>query len=252
MKGPAKEPSPPASDCESPSPVKKAAVAQAPRDESPLDLLFRADRAEKERARRATSANATDGLDGPFSPPSDEPSDPTPAYSFDPIPLKLPSRPAQRGASDDSGTARSGPRPEAFSMPIHERIRSARAAGPRLQQQSPRHNQGWEGQKPQQPHHPSTQPRLDDRSEAVKRLLGIGAVSSSPNSNPMPLQGSKSSPQVSNGPAAMRNPGSAGAEDWRFRGEHALRQALKLPFPVGGGLDGNSSPQQTGPFPGRA
>lgn len=268
VKGPAKEPSPPASDCESPSPSQKAAVAQAPRDESPLDLLFRADRAEKERARRATSANATDGLDGPFSPPSEEPSDSTPAYSFDPIPLRLPTRPAQRGISNNSGTAGSGARPDAFAMPIHERIRSARAAEPKLQQQSPRQGPVRENQQSQHQHldHFATPPRLDERSEAVKRLLGIGGATLSPTSKSVPLQGhtdaagniatlgygSKSSPQVTNGPVAMQSPGSAGAEDWRFRGEHALRQALKLPFPVAGGLDGNSSPQQAGPFQGRA
>lgn len=263
VKGPAKEPSPPASDSESPSPLKEAAAAQVPRDESPLDLLFRADRAEKERARRATSANATAGVNGPFSPPSEETSDQNPAYSFEPIPLRLPTRPVQRGVSNNSGAAGPGVRPDAFAMPIHERIRAARAAEPKMQQRSPRHDQVPGGHRPQ---HLGTPPRLDEQSEAVKQLLGIGGSISSPSSNPMPLQGrtnasgfnpamgvgSRSSPQVNGGYPSVQSPGSGGADDWRFRGEHVLRQALKLPFPIGGGLDGNSSPQQTGPFPGRA
>lgn len=263
VKGPAKEPSPPASDCDSPSPSQQAAVAQVSRDESPLDLLFRADRAEKERARRATSTNATAGVDGPFSPPSEETPDPKTTYSFEPIPLRLPTRPAQRGVSDHSGTAGSGMRPDAFAMPIHERIRAARAAEPKMQQRSPQRDQVQEGQRPQ---HLGNPPRLDEQSEAVKKLLGIGGAIPSPSLKASPLQGrtnasgiipslgagSKSSPQVNNGSASVQSPASGGADDWRFRGEHALRQALKLPFPVGGGLDGHSSPQQTGPFPGHA
>ncbi|ROW12400.1 hypothetical protein VMCG_00045 [Cytospora schulzeri] len=263
VKGPAKEPSPPASDSESPSPLQQAAAAQVSRDESPLDLLFRADRAEKERARRATSANATTGVDGPFSPPSEETSDPNATHYNDPIPLRLPTRPAQRGVSNNSGTAGPGVRPDAFAMPIHERIRAARAAEPRMQQRSPRHDQVQGGQRPQQL---GNAPRLDEQSEAVKKLLGIGGAAPSPSSNSVPLQGrtnasgfnpslgggSRSSPQVNNGSANVQIPASGGADDWRFRGEHALRQALKLPFPVGGGLDGHSSPQQTGPFTGHA
>lgn len=262
VKGPAKEPSPPASDCESPSPAKQAAVVQVSRDESPLDLLFRADRAEKERALRATSASANAGPDGPFSPPSDEASEPNTAYAFEPIPLRLPIRHAQRGASNNSAVTGAGVRPEAFAMPIHERIRAARTAEPRQQQQPPRYAHGDEGQYQQQL---ATPQQLDESSEAVKRLLGIGGANPS-NSQSVPLQGrtnvegnnlslgagSKGSPQVSNGPASMQIPGSGGAEDWRFRGEHALRQALKLPFPVGGGLDSSSSPRQAGPFPGHA
>lgn len=263
VKGPAKEPSPPASDSESPSPLQQVAVAQPPRDESPLDVLFRADRAEKERARRATSAKATTDPDGPFSPPSEETSDLNTTYSIEPIPLRLPNRPAQHGVSNNSGTGGSGVRHEAFAMPIHERIRAAKAAEPRQQQQPPRHDQVQGGHRMQPLASP---PRPDDKSEAVKRLLGIGGAPPSPKSKSVPLQGrtnasgiipsmgagSKSEPQVSGGSASMPIPGSGGSDDWRFRGEHALRQALKLPFPIGGGLDSNGTPQQTRPFPGHA
>lgn len=262
VNGRTKEPSPPASDCDSPSPSQPATVPQVRRDESPLDLLFRADRAEKERACRTTSANAA-AADGPFSPPSEGRSGRDASYSFDPIPLKLPSRPAHHGASVPNGTAGSGPRPEPFGIPIHEKARAARATEVKTQQQN--HPQG-QAQEARQ--HLATPPRLDQRSEAVKRLLGIGAGTPSANSVSAPSQhqanapgtfpfspaaASQSSPQLSRGASDVQSPGSGGPEDWKYRGEHALRQALKLPFPIGAGLDSNSSPrQQTGPSPGRA
>ncbi|KAI3399883.1 hypothetical protein diail_5394 [Diaporthe ilicicola] len=261
VNGRSKEPSPPASDCDSPSPSQPATVPQVRRDESPLDLLFRADRAEKERACRTNSANAA-ASDGPFSPPSERRSGHDASYSFDPIPLKLPSRPAQQGASVPNGTTGSGPRPEPFAMPIHEKVRAARATEVQIQQQTQPRSQAQEA-----PQHLATPTRLDQRSEAVKRLLGIGAGTPSANSVSAPSQhqtntpgffpysagASQSSPQLSGGATDAQNPGSGGPEDWKNRGEHALRQALKLPFPIGAGLDSNSSPhQQTGPSPGRA
>lgn len=263
VSGRTKEPSPPASDCDSPSPSQPATVPQVRRDESPLDLLFRADRAEKERACRTNSANAA-AADGPFSPPSEGRSGRDANYAFDPIPLKLPSRPAQNGASGPNGTAGSGPRPEPFALPIHEKARAARATEVKIQQQA---QQQGPAQPREAPQHLATPPQLDQRSEAVKRLLGIGAGSPSSNSVsapshhqtnspglfPFPTAASQSSPQLSGGAMGTQSPGSGGPEDWKYRGEHALRQALKLPFPIGAGLDGNSSPQQqTGPSPGRA
>ncbi|CAK7565092.1 MAG: hypothetical protein SEPTF4163_003000 [Sporothrix epigloea] len=85
------QPSPPASDIKSPlatstiatdgpsantvsgrNPLLSASGIRLPppRDESPLDLLFRVDRAEKERNRRASSANLYGAVVGPFSPPN--------------------------------------------------------------------------------------------------------------------------------------------------------------------------------------
>lgn len=260
VNGRTKEPSPPASDCESPSPSQPATVPQVRRDESPLDLLFRADRAEKERACRTSSANAA-AADGPFSPPSEGRPGRNANYPFDPIPLKLPLRPAQSGNSGSNGTAASGPRPEPFALPIHEKVK---AAGP-TENKTPQHIQ-QQGQTQEAPQHLATPPRLDERSEAVKRLLGIssGTPSASPVSSstqrqnnypgvlPFATAASQSSPQLSNGASAVQNGSSVGPEDWKYRGENALRQALKLPFPIGAGLDSNSSPQQTGPSAGRA
>lgn len=259
VNGRTKEPSPPASDSESPSPSQPATVPQVRRDESPLDALFRADRAEKERACRTSSAN-TAPAGGPFSPPSEGRQGRNPNYSFDPIPLKLPLRPAQGGNSGSNGAAATGPRPEPFALPIHEKLR---AAGP-TENKTPQHVQR-QGQAQTSPQHLATPPRLDERSEAVKRLLGIGTGTpgASPVSSSTQRQAkypavlpftaaSQSSPQLSNGASGAQNGSSVGPEDWKYRGENALRQALKLPFPIGAGLDGNSSPQQTGPSAGRA
>lgn len=262
VNGRTKEPSPPASDCDSPSPPQPATVPQVRRDESPLDLLFRADRAEKERACRTSSANAA-AADGPFSPPSEGRSGRDANYSFDPIPLKLPIRPAQNGNPSSNGTAGSGPRPEPFALPIHEKVRATRPSEAKTLQQSQRQGQAHEA-----PQHLATPPRGDDRSEAVKRLLGIGngTPSANPVSSPSHRQtnspgvfpfhtaaASQSSPQLTSGTSGAQNASSGGPEDWRYRGENALRQALKLPFPIGAGLDGNSSPQQqAGPSAGRA
>lgn len=261
VNGRTKEPSPPASDCDSPSPSQPATVPQVRRDESPLDLLFRADRAEKERACRTSSANVA-AADGPFSPPSEGRSGRDANYFFDPIPLKLPSRPAQNGNSGFNGTAGSGPRPEPFALPIRENVWATRTSKAETLPQTQRQGQA---QEPTQ--HLATPPRLDDKSEAVKRLLGIGIGTPSANPVPSPSQrqtnspgvfpfptaASQSSPQLSREASGAESTSSGAPEDWKYRGESALRQALKLPFPIGAGLDGNSSPQQqAGPSTGRA
>lgn len=262
VNGRTKEPSPPASDCDSPSPSQPATVPHVRSDQSRHNLmneLFDLDRAERERACRTNSANAA-AADGPFSPPSEGRPGRNAKYSFDPIPLKLP-HPAQGGNSGSNGTAPSGPRPEPFALPIHEKPRPAGAA----ENKTPHHVQR-QGQTQGTPQHLATPPRLDERSEAVKRLLGIGTgtPAASPVSSSTQHQthypgvvpftaASQSSPQLSNGASIMQNGGSMGPEDWKYRGENALRQALKLPFPIGAGLDGNSSPQQQpGPSAGRA
>ncbi|KAG8161767.1 hypothetical protein KVR01_008754 [Diaporthe batatas] len=265
VNGRTKEPSPPASDCDSPSPSQPATVPQVRRYQSPLDALdalFEADRAEKERACRTNSANAA-AADGPFSPPSEGRTGRNGSYSFDPIPLKLPHRPAQGGKPGPNSTAASGPRPEPFALPMHEKLR---AAGPAENKTSQHVQRQGQGQAQGTPQHLATPPRLDERSEAVKRLLGIGTgtPAASPVSSSTQHQthypgvlpfaaASHSSPQLSSGASGVQNGGSVGPEDWKYRGENALRQALKLPFPMGAGLDGNSSPQQQpGPSAGRA
>lgn len=268
VNGRTKEPSPPASDCDSPSPSQPATVPQVRRDgspsevfESPLEVLFRAHRAETERACRTSSANAA-AADGPFSPPSEARSGRDANYSFDPIPLKLPSRPAQNGNSSSNGATGLIPQPEPFALPIHGKPQAARDSQVETPQQAQR-----QGPAQDLPEHLATPPVVDDKSEAVKRLLGIGAgtpsarpdATSSPHQTnspglfSFPTAAPQSSPQLSNGVSGAQNASSGGPEDWKCRGENALRQALKLPFPIGAGLDSNSSPQQqTGPSAGRA
>lgn len=260
VNGRPKEPSPPASDCDSPSPSQPATVPQVGRYESPLEVIFSAHRAEQERACRTSSANAA-AADGPFSPPSEARFRQDANYSFDPIPLKLPSRPAQNGNSSSNGAAGFIPRPEPFALPIHGKPRAAGDS----QVETPQ--QAQQGPAQDLPEHLATPPVVDDRSEAVKRLLGIGAgtpsarpdatsspqQTNSPGLLSFPTAASQSSPQLSNGVSGAQNASSGGPEDWKCRGENALRQALKLPFPIGAGLDSNSSPQQqTGPSTGRA
>lgn len=261
VNGSTKEPSPPASDYDSTSPSQPATVPQFRPGESPLAAIFRAHRAETERACRTSSANAA-AADGPFSPPSEARSGRDANYSFDPIPLKFPNLPAQNGTSSSNGAAGFIPRPEPFALPIHGKPRAAGHSQVETPQQAQR-----QGPAQDLPEHLATPPVVDDRSEAVKRLLGIGAgtpsarpdATSSPHqTNPpglfsFPTAASQSSPQLSNGVSGAQSASPGGPEDWKFRGENALRQALKLPFPIGAGLDSNSSPQQqTGPSTGRA
>lgn len=253
----AKEPSPPASDCESPSPPQPAGLAQNDSHDSPLEVLFQAQRAEQERLRRANSANAVAELNGPFSAPPDYRHLPNNGLDDKPIPLKLPSRPAQRGVSDNTGAAGRDARPAAFAMPIHERIQAVGPKGPYVKQ-PPKQAQS---QVTQQAHHLATPPQLDP-SEQMKMLLGISGATPT-KSQPAPPQGhthaspsafanfvSPSNTQFSKVPGEGASP--SGATDRKNHVENALRQALKLPWSISSGLDGNSSPQsQSGHYSGR-
>ncbi|KAK0722711.1 hypothetical protein B0T26DRAFT_620159, partial [Lasiosphaeria miniovina] len=137
------EPSPPATDSEALTPKHRLATLDVARDESPLDIFFREDRAEKERARRASSANvlSTAGL-GPFSPPNltqfQSPYEPktvpngagagrrfrqnidqrSPSSGISPAELD--------GSAELDGTPR-GPIGKAFSTPYNARILAARS-----------------------------------------------------------------------------------------------------------------------------
>lgn len=240
-----KEPSPPASDCDSPIRPKQVDLAQSNAQDSPLEVLFQAQRAEQERIRRANSANAVAELDGPFSAPAGFRQAQHHSLNDQPIPLNLPSRPAPRaGTSDKYGAAGRDVQPAAFSLPIHERMHATRPGGSYLQQ-SPRY-----GPRPttQQDQHLATPPQPDP-SEQMKKLLGISGPAST-QSSPAPLHGHYNmSPTVfansvppSNSPLNKGHTGASnpnGATDL----ENTLRQALKLPCSMGSGLDSNKSPQ---------
>ncbi|KIH90676.1 proteophosphoglycan 5 [Sporothrix brasiliensis 5110] len=155
LSGLSQQPSPPASDTELPSatatnaadapsaarrnpllPTSGAGIPHA-RDESPLDILFRADRAEKERNRRASSANI-------YGAPSQAMADNSNSNTF---PRDLAQQ--QQQQQQQQSTRRPGPTLRnsssgisaaeldgtpgqpmgpAFSTPFQDRIRAARPA----------------------------------------------------------------------------------------------------------------------------
>ncbi|KAK9772651.1 hypothetical protein AB5N19_04827 [Seiridium cardinale] len=175
--GPTQELSPPTTDSEensSPSPP----LQTVPRnEESPLEFFFKADRAEKARGRRASSANAAGVLAGPFSPPHDSPQEPR---TFPRLGgAQQPRRPTvQRNPSSGIPSSELDGTPgrrvgHAFSTPYSERIKAARSKNPSAQVT------------------PSAQSNdTSDRSEALKRFLGVGVV---PHQS-QPFQGQPQSP----------------------------------------------------------
>lgn len=265
-----KEPSPPPSDCEPPSPSHRAH-----KEVHPCDFLFEA---EKEKIRRANSANAASRLDGPFSAP------PGPQHfglNDNPIPFALPSRPAQRGVSDNMGISASGTRSEAFGKPIHETFPPARpyqATQPYTQYHSPQAapvqaSHSYAQQRSPQatpPHavrnyHLETPPQMD-KSEQVKMMLGLSNTASQHSGSAPTPGGSNGLSTASSGsvppsyphlrggftgvPAG--NPSSGGLDTRKILAEDALRKVLglNLTLSMSSGLDGNRSPQ--GHYPGQA
>lgn len=182
------QPSPPLSDSEVPTPRQASALAkEVPREESPLDIFFRADR--EERLRRASVANVLPSAPGPYSPPTQErspvqpktvPNHPRTVLSRRDM-LQRNSSAGRISATELDGTP-GKPMGPAFSTPYSQRIQAARSNGmladgtPPVQQPS---NQLF----PQQP--PSTD--NGDRAEALKRLLAVGS--------PSPAAPSQSAPE---------------------------------------------------------
>lgn len=168
------EPSPPVTDSEAPTPQPKFAAKEVAREESPLDLFFRADRAEKERARRASSANVLSAAPGPFSPPEIQ-AQPSPEIRTAPRgPTTILRRraPVQRNSTTGGISATEldgtpcrviGP---AFSTPYSERIRAARSS----EKQFVRTPLSAHQQPPQ--YQPAQQrPSPTDNTAALKQLL---------------------------------------------------------------------------------
>ncbi|KAK0621287.1 hypothetical protein B0T17DRAFT_474768, partial [Bombardia bombarda] len=130
------EPSPPATDSEAPTPKHRLSTLTINREESPLDVFFRADRAEKERARRASSANIFNSVPRPFSPPKyiQPPQEPrTVPSGLGAYRTRQPTAQSQRNsASHISFTELDGnpgkPMGPAFSTPYQDRIRAARSS----------------------------------------------------------------------------------------------------------------------------
>lgn len=125
---PLKEPSSPDSTTPPPVPVSHLRLQ---REESPLDIFFRADREEKARARSANSSQTATTASGPFHPPSESArTSQTPPASTNQSRLRHASKMSSSGifameldASPSPGT----PYGPAFSTPYSERINAARS-----------------------------------------------------------------------------------------------------------------------------
>lgn len=231
-----KEPSP-TSDTESPSPPLPPNVAANHQQATPLDFLFDAHRADQEKLRRANSANATSNASGPFSTPTGSRHVPNPNLRDDPIPLNLPIRSVEQ-------RERNAPPPQPFGMPLYDQARNAAPTKPYAQQLPVQSSQDTLN------FHVATPPSLD-KSEEMKRLLGIGAPPPKPTF--APTQNSASAPAISSSndffPSQPHIHGGDsrpnGVDHRKVMAEDALRKALglNLPIAMGGGLDGNNNPQ---------
>ncbi|WYZ40346.1 hypothetical protein EsH8_IV_000687 [Colletotrichum jinshuiense] len=216
------QPSPPATDRERPTPHHSSTAPMA--RESPLDAIFRADRAEKENARRASSLHSSARPNGSISPPAPSPKDNNSPFAARPYNTHPGHRmPFHRSTSGISSAELDGfpgePLGPAFSTPYQDRIRAARAT----------------------PNQPSTTPTasqttpVEDRSDALKKYLfgAKGPVSSPHSSTPGPpaqyfhngFTGNK--PQAEDGHSA----------DLRAM-EDNLRRILKLESPLAAAKSG--------------
>ncbi|PSR83302.1 hypothetical protein BD289DRAFT_287676 [Coniella lustricola] len=251
-----KEPSPPASDTESPSPPLPPNLVVLQQQATPLDFLFDAHRADQEKLRGANSANATSKTSAPFSAPPGSQHIPNQTIRDDPIPLNLPVQYVEQHHapyhSPYHKATQTAPLPQHFGLPLHEQARNAVSTEPSVQQPAAKSSQGnhnWQAATP--PH--------ADKSEEMKRLLGIGA----PFSKPMftTTQSSASAPALPtssdfhqsqphfHGGDSMSN----GVEHRKVMAEDALRKALGLNFAMSGGLNGSNGPQShANRFPGHA
>lgn len=119
---------------DSPTPASASILhTEFPRDESPLDVFFKADREEKARARSASSTQAMTPDTGPFRPPltSSQQSQIPPTTSSQSRP-RNPNRMSSSGmfAMELDGESAPGtPYGPAFSTPYSDRINAARSPG---------------------------------------------------------------------------------------------------------------------------
>lgn len=229
-----REPSPPATDSEAaPTPQHRFLAKEASGEESPLDVLFRADRAEKERARRASSANVLAPNPRPFSPPAQPQSPPEPRTLPNGAGGSRNRRPASQrissagiSSSELDGTP-GRPMGPAFSTPFNERIRAA--ARSTEKQIEPAQTFSSLSQQDQQ------QQINDDLSERLKRFLAVPSA-------PPPTQSRGAAPAATtsvrdfSAPAPQQIPAGptarAGAERGRppelLKMENNLRRMLNI------------------------
>ncbi|TVY88984.1 hypothetical protein LAWI1_G007164 [Lachnellula willkommii] len=218
---------------QSPSPPmpEPSSVKQYHREESPLDVFFKADREEKARARSASSNNITGTAAGPFQPPGASRNARTP-----PAPNSQ-NRTRQGHTSKSSGsgmfameldgpTSPGSPYGPAFSTPYAERINAARSGTTPTREV------------PQQ---------AVDRSEALKAYLFSGHPLSPPTTNGGVVNGSfsPSSPSASNG--AKTSPVSSRPQQNGHGFNHNSNGSSNRPRPSGrsSGLRQEVTPTKT-------
>lgn len=209
--------SPPPTGRERPTPQHPATAPRA--RESPLDAIFRADRAEREKARRSSSLQSSAQPDGSESPgvpsPRDSHNSPFVPKPFNTHPgHRMPIQRSSSGISTaelDGYSGKSlGP---AFSTPYQDRIRAAR---------------GTHSQSPNGPRDLQTLP-VEDRSEALKKYL-FGAKGPAP--SPQPSAPGPPAQYVHNG-FMGNNPEPQGGHSADLRAmEDNLRRILKLESPM--------------------
>ncbi|KAK2061222.1 hypothetical protein LY76DRAFT_508405 [Colletotrichum caudatum] len=216
--------SPPPADLERSTPQHPATAPRA--RESPLDAIFRADRAEKEKARRSTSLQSSmrpDGSESPAAPsPKDTYNSPFVNKPYNTHPgHRMPVQRSSSGISVAELDGHSGkPLGPAFSTPYQERIRAARGAPI----QSPNSTRT------------SQHPPIEDRSEALKKYLfgAKGPASSAQPSAPGPPAHYVHNGFMGNTP----EPQGGHSADLRAM-EDNLRRILKLESPLANAKSGD-------------
>jgi hypothetical protein len=236
---PFQEPSPPATDVDTATPLGHS-PAPAVR-ESPLEIMFRADRQEKERARQSVSQP---GIGSPPNIGHSVSSSPYPsrhsprADAMPPMPSSLPIQPHRRlqdlpNSGSPNSTAPSDgymrhlgqPIGPAFSTPYNERIRAARgtpnATGPGA-------NGGHGGPLPA-----ATITAGQSQSEALKKLLFSPRATSQPAPQATTVHGSvpdgQPKPSGEHSSADVRSGPEGETRDARIVAmEDGLRKMLKM------------------------
>ncbi|OAA57874.1 proteophosphoglycan 5 [Niveomyces insectorum RCEF 264] len=256
------EPSPPASDSEMPSSTATAttttkqatgsapvglagpfkgglssAANPPPRDESPLDIFFRADRAERERNRRASSANifTMTSSPAPFSPPAQRRNVPDHSngntfprgtsqhqQQQQQYAMRRPTLAARTSSGGITSAELDGtpgqPIGPAFSTPFQERIRAVR---PDESKASSVAADGLAGFRDvaaaPTTSHARTPPQTsnEDRSEALKRFLFSKTVSITPPAASAPVAPAPKTPTRYPGSDTMPQPAGYGGSPFQ-------------------------------------
>lgn len=210
----------------------------AHREESPLDLFFKADKREKaEKIRaRSTNSNATESI-GPFNPPLASPGNtrtppqPNSQHHNKHIPNSRGSASGMFSMDLDGSNSPGLPLGPAFSTPYNERIKAAR-----------------KNSSPSQPQNSSPGSSLSN-SEALKAYLfstepstkgNLGPTLSLNTNSAMSYQGGHS---PSSGPKSSGTPGWSPQTSYKYRGDS--RSTGDVPKSARSGLRQEVSPTKT-------